>query len=267
MSPKYLIGDVSNILHLSKDTLRYYDKLGLVTPRKDVNNNYRYYTTDDLVALTYVMLLKDLDISLADIKKMMHESTLSDFHTLLKKQEETLERKRLKLQKTQDIVTSFREDIEMISSHLEKITLDFSPPFIYKTIHSELDQTYTNTLEEMSDHPTINVPMFTVIFPAKDFFQNHDLLAYTTSICGILKVNIQGQDYKDYQLIPSSLCIHTVIKTVNDCITTDLTYIQNYLNTHKLTPTNHIVARNIAFERPAQVQIEYYDLWIPIIQH
>lgn len=34
MNNRYLIGDVAKYLSLSRDTLRYYDKLGIVSPKK-----------------------------------------------------------------------------------------------------------------------------------------------------------------------------------------------------------------------------------------
>ncbi|MFL0196291.1 MerR family transcriptional regulator [Clostridium sp. WILCCON 0269] len=39
----YSIHQVSNLSQMSKDILRYYDKLGLICP-KCSENRYRYYT-------------------------------------------------------------------------------------------------------------------------------------------------------------------------------------------------------------------------------
>ena len=40
---RYLIGDVANLMGMSRDTLRHYEKRGLVTAKK-AENGYRYYT-------------------------------------------------------------------------------------------------------------------------------------------------------------------------------------------------------------------------------
>ena len=45
---RYKIGDVSRILGISTDLLRYYEKKGVVQPQKDKNNDYRYYDTWDI---------------------------------------------------------------------------------------------------------------------------------------------------------------------------------------------------------------------------
>ena len=44
---KYLIGDVANLMGMSRDTLRHYEKRGLLTARKAANG-YRYYTEADI---------------------------------------------------------------------------------------------------------------------------------------------------------------------------------------------------------------------------
>lgn len=52
---------------MSKDTLRYYDRIGIVTPsRKD--NRYRRYSRDDLIDLMNIQIMKYADFSLDEIK-------------------------------------------------------------------------------------------------------------------------------------------------------------------------------------------------------
>ena len=55
------------MLGLSKDTLRYYDRIGIVSPsRKD--NRYRKYSRDDLIDLMNIQIMRYADFSLEDIK-------------------------------------------------------------------------------------------------------------------------------------------------------------------------------------------------------
>lgn len=42
----YTIGEVSDILNLSKDMIRYYEKQGVIQSHRNTANNYRYYDTD-----------------------------------------------------------------------------------------------------------------------------------------------------------------------------------------------------------------------------
>lgn len=65
---KYSIRQVSELLHMPKDTLRYYDKLELVSPSRG-ENRYRYYTEQDILDLQYIETMKYADFTLAEIRQ------------------------------------------------------------------------------------------------------------------------------------------------------------------------------------------------------
>jgi len=67
MEKFYSIQEVSRILGIPKDTLRYYDRIGIVSPSRD-NNRYRRYSKNDLIDLMNIQLLQHADFSLDEIK-------------------------------------------------------------------------------------------------------------------------------------------------------------------------------------------------------
>ena len=68
---KSSIQQVSEFLHIPKDTLRYYDKLGLVSPSRG-DNLYRYYTEQDILDLEYIETMKYADFTLAEIRQFFN---------------------------------------------------------------------------------------------------------------------------------------------------------------------------------------------------
>ena len=54
-------------LGISKHTIFYYEKEGIVTPQRDANG-YRSYNQDDLQKLIMVKFLRNLNISIDDVK-------------------------------------------------------------------------------------------------------------------------------------------------------------------------------------------------------
>lgn len=62
------IGDVSKIYGISKQTILYYEKLGLFSPAKIEDNGYRYYTLEECYRLELILSLKKLNLSLKDIQ-------------------------------------------------------------------------------------------------------------------------------------------------------------------------------------------------------
>ena len=74
----YTVAQVSELLKISKDTLIYYDKLGLVKPKRG-DNRYRYYTSQDILNLQFVEIAKNVDYSLEEIRLTLHNQKL---HTM-----------------------------------------------------------------------------------------------------------------------------------------------------------------------------------------
>ena len=59
---RYLIGEVSKIMGISKDTLRFWDKIGLLKPKYvDPENCYRYYTYDQFWSMDIIMCCRSLN--------------------------------------------------------------------------------------------------------------------------------------------------------------------------------------------------------------
>ena len=58
-------------LGISKHTIFYYEKEGIVTPQRD-ENGYRSYSQDDLQKLIMVKFLRNLNISIDDVKVILN---------------------------------------------------------------------------------------------------------------------------------------------------------------------------------------------------
>jgi DNA-binding transcriptional MerR regulator len=68
------IGDFAKIGWVSVSTLRYYDEVGLLKPAEtDPWTGYRYYALDQLPMLYRILALKDLGLSLDQIRQLMGE--------------------------------------------------------------------------------------------------------------------------------------------------------------------------------------------------
>lgn len=69
---KYYIGEVEKICGITKKTLRFYDKIGLLSPFEINNNGYRYYSKDNLYTIPVIKYFKQSGFTLENIKKVMH---------------------------------------------------------------------------------------------------------------------------------------------------------------------------------------------------
>jgi len=67
---EWTIQQIALITGIPKDSLRYYDKLGMISPKRH-ENGYRYCDDNDLAALQYLTVMKYAQFTLSEIKAMV----------------------------------------------------------------------------------------------------------------------------------------------------------------------------------------------------
>ena len=70
MKNYYKINEISKLYGIGVDSLRYYERLGILRPRRDVNG-YRLYSLKEMYKLNIIRDLRRLDFSMAQIKEIM----------------------------------------------------------------------------------------------------------------------------------------------------------------------------------------------------
>ena len=87
MENLFSIGEVSRYQQISKQTLIFYDKIGLFRPAYvDPGNGYRYYSAAQLDYLDTILIMKKIGFSLSEIKAHMQSYNIDSSLALFKKQ-------------------------------------------------------------------------------------------------------------------------------------------------------------------------------------
>ena len=87
------VHEVSRISGLSVRTLHHYDNIGLFRPSAHSDAGYRLYDDASLERLLFIMLYRNLDFSLEDIRSIL-ESKHHDRNAALRQQIEMLTKKK-----------------------------------------------------------------------------------------------------------------------------------------------------------------------------
>ncbi|MBU3876804.1 MerR family transcriptional regulator [Faecalicatena sp. AGMB00832] len=97
----FTAGQFAKMHHLNKRTLHYYDEIGLFSPAFKGENGYRYYTYHQSVTLENILSLRDIGMSIEEVKDYFHSLSPSVFQEIAvqKTQEIDEQIKRLKLLK------------------------------------------------------------------------------------------------------------------------------------------------------------------------
>ncbi|NUU74997.1 MerR family transcriptional regulator [Paenibacillus xylanilyticus] len=103
MKNDYKINEISKLYGIGVDSLRYYEKLGLLVPRRDCNG-YRLYSLHDMYKLNIIRDLRQLDFTMQQIKAYLDQQSVENTLELLYKEQELIQEQVAKLETTQRII-------------------------------------------------------------------------------------------------------------------------------------------------------------------
>lgn len=113
----WTIKQMSEKTGLPADSLRYYDKLGIVSPKRS-ESGYRYYDEKDYIALQYVAVMKYANFSLSEIKEVICTMALEPNDTCNKINRELIEIKKVELQ---GVIDNYKKIIKLLNVILSMI--------------------------------------------------------------------------------------------------------------------------------------------------
>ena len=70
------INEVCHVVGLTKKSIRFYEENGLLNPKRNSENDYRVYTTEDIEKLKKIKFLRELNVSIREIK-MLEDGSLN----------------------------------------------------------------------------------------------------------------------------------------------------------------------------------------------
>ncbi|MDR0915985.1 MAG: MerR family transcriptional regulator [Oscillospiraceae bacterium] len=107
------IKEFAQFTGVRESTLRYYDEIGLFHPAKrGEENDYRYYSTRQIVFVNMINVLRGLDIPIKRLRTLTEDRTPEKIIELIKQKERDLDAELLKLQNSYAILHTFMSNIE-----------------------------------------------------------------------------------------------------------------------------------------------------------
>ncbi len=130
------INQVEKMTGVSKRNIRFYEKEGLLLPKRNNDNGYRVYDETDIWRIKVIKMLRMLDMPLEEIKKVLEEE--SSFSEAIVNQKAELERKALELQAAIQFCEQLKEtelDTLDVDGYLDSIERTGGEGFFKDWIH------------------------------------------------------------------------------------------------------------------------------------
>lgn len=128
MKDRLTIGEFAKLKNITTETLRHYDRVGLLNPIEiDRNTGYRYYSILQYEKLSTILELRELGMSIEEIIKYFDNRNLKKSTELLKEKHNELKKRIKELKELQKSTEKKIEHLEFINSinNFETITLKY----------------------------------------------------------------------------------------------------------------------------------------------
>ncbi|MFI8711285.1 MerR family transcriptional regulator [Brevibacillus brevis] len=116
----FTTGEFARLCRVNKQTLFYYDDIGLMSPDIKNEKGYRFYSYRQFELFNVIELLKEVGMPLKEIKPFLENKTPENFVSLLEDKASTIQRKIQNLQQIQQMIET------KLSLTKEAIKTDFS---------------------------------------------------------------------------------------------------------------------------------------------
>lgn len=210
MKKYFSVGEAAKAVHTTSETLRHYDRIGLVKPsRKDEWTHYRYYTEQDIVRLNTVRALQLMDLPLQEIKKVLEYDDLEKIVAFLAQAEKKADEKITALQYSKSKIQLAKADYERKLRQQQKFNSTFLKDYPERVIllSDTLETPALDNLWNYLNH------FYDKVTPAlKDQFEFEDLAGIYTEngISRLFAVCIRYVNIDGLKILPKGkyLCVN-----------------------------------------------------------
>lgn len=147
----FTVNEYAKLHEVGKRTLHYYDEIGLFTPAIKKDNGYRYYTSSQSSMLEMILTLKELNMSLDEIKSYMSSRKPEDFKQLLQEKQKAIDDEIEKLKEIKQMLRNKEDLLEVLEEDLNQIVVLPCDSKYYIT--TEIDHK-DNYVKKMMKHGT-----------------------------------------------------------------------------------------------------------------
>jgi DNA-binding transcriptional MerR regulator len=266
---KYTISEFAELLGVTVDTIRLYEKYGIVKPIKNKKNNYRYF--DDLDARNMLMSrwFRSLEFSMQEVSSLTRKNTMDVIINKINERKDNLTReiesKMILLKKLEEITENF-SDIE--SQKNKCVTKEL--PGIYR-----IRQTDKNNLVKSEDlikkveewMKYLPFAYFSFHINSMDVLSKEDAFDYNWGLAieeeEAKFLGISADEGIEY--IEAKKYISSVIKAAGDYITREsIQFMIDYIKENQLKINGDIIGRIILTETTKEVRQTLLEVNIPV---
>lgn len=259
---QYTIHEVAGLLNISTDAIRLYEKEGLVSPTRNPENGYRCYDTEQIHRIMGVCLYRKLNVSIAEIKRLLAVSTLGDlsesFSGFIDSRKKEIERLTLEVEK----MSYMKQHLDTLDEGSRTISIQ-TLPAVYPLYHQDSAFLGYRTLKDVFHSPLFSMGNFSYILsvePSGSCQVSAFQFAIREPMLALTQLNSTNLPSRD-----SCRCLYTVTAFPTEQeILWDLSAVLKYAGEHQLSCKPEAYAFYVFSIAQPDVILDYYEVYLPL---
>ncbi|KPU45553.1 HTH-type transcriptional activator TipA [Oxobacter pfennigii] len=267
---KYSIGEFADILGVTVDTLRLYEKYGIIRPIKDNKNNYRYFDDLDARNLLQSRWYRSMQIPLQDVAAIIKNPSLDN---ILEKIEETQKNLQEEIRKSTLLlneITEISHGFKEIEQSLNKCRIK-NIPGMYRIRQTDRNMLLKDDFLRDIVSTWMNILPYTFYsfeIEKREFLSGDDCFRYNWGLA-IYEDKIHNFDVpinENVEYISPKICVSSVIfSSEGEYIMRDeLDFMTDFINKNNYSIEGNIVGRIVITEKINGKDRSYLEVNIPI---
>ena len=270
----YHVGEIANFFEVSTDTIRLYDKKGILSPPKNRENNYRSYSREDLLTMDYVMRLRKLGISIKEVGHILNDYTIEETCAIISEQKCRVVKEIENLKIMEDTVDFYEKNLSKIVKYNGKMDVRMSPTFICH----EVGDSMIETLNCFAELNAPGIPLLTFLthkqvfsdidygVTLRDRGKRQETQNVVLTIEDEYKKVISKKDFpkSKFDIILPKKCVHAVGKEYTNKNYDGFSNVIKYIQDNNFKVKDFLINRVLATENNSTNGADYYEVWIPI---
>ena len=243
-------GEFAKLCQTTRDTLRYYDKMGILTPMKNEENGYRYYSHKQITTFYFINFYRALDCPVKYLKHFMQSAISEEFSDLVNTQYMSLLEMKKEIDKKLELISAVVDFNKRVLANPdgEVILETESKPFrIFATdIKSSPAYCAKDVITDVTNH--INLCVETEkssSFPLGCIIDKDKFFANDFEYSKMFSIASPGKKGNDIYTLPTSTYVSCICSDTHDEIVDVYRKIQQFIKDNNLTVKSNVYSLSL----------------------
>ena len=265
---EYRIGDVAKILGISPDLLRYYEKKGVVKPKKDRSNDYRYYESWDINFLIDCLWFKNFGFGIEQVAHIVSSCGYDEVLSLMEDKKEELQASIRRQQLLVRRAEKYQAEVSRARDFIGKLDIVDSPEIVRYLNRYNFIYDNSPELQALSHQWLEYTPLTHRCFEVElsDLMDHRDNYAWGFSLDMDYVQELQVPVEPPVAHLPSVKSLHSVFTSAGKANFSPqlLDYMLAYARTHGLTPVGNARGNLVCSVVVDGTLTGFFEVWIPV---